>query len=165
MLSRIEIEENLKFSPENNSKMNLGRSGVGKCASDALYTLKDWCDISSQQQQSQQQFHHQALYQKGGWNNFGSISDLNPVDPAIVSSRLLPFQSNTSTWQFPHAHPSHNTQQVLHSPILFPKISIFCTNEEKKTFSMFGIRTDLMMISLWLSGKTIISPYFVFSRQ
>lgn len=88
----------------------LSSQGVGKCASDAIYTLKDWCEISSQQQQSQQQqqFHHQALYQKGGWNNFGSISDLNPVDPAIVSSRLLPFQSTTSTWQFPHAHPSHN---------------------------------------------------------
>ncbi|KAJ8681844.1 hypothetical protein QAD02_017636 [Eretmocerus hayati] len=89
----------------------LNSQGVGKCASDTIYALKDWCDMSSQQQQSQQQFHHQALYQKGGWNNFGSISDLNPVDPAIVSSRLLPFQTTTNTWQFPHAHPSHNAQQ------------------------------------------------------
>lgn len=88
--------------------------GISKCAGDAVYTLKDWCDINNQQQQ--QQFHHQALHQKGGWNNFGPIADWTSIDPAIVSSsRPLPFQT-TSTWQFPHVHPthtvSHNAQQV-----------------------------------------------------
>ncbi|CAD1469716.1 unnamed protein product, partial [Heterotrigona itama] len=86
---------------------------ISKCAGDAVYTLKDWCDINNQQQQ--QQFHHQALHQKGGWNNFGPIADWTSIDPAIVSSsRPLPFQT-TSTWQFPHVHPphtvSHNAQQ------------------------------------------------------
>lgn len=86
---------------------------IGKCTSDAVYTLKDWCEINNQQQQ--QQFHHQALHQKG-WNNFGPIADWTSIDPAIVtSSRPLPFQT-TSTWQFPHIHPSHtvahNAQQV-----------------------------------------------------
>lgn len=87
---------------------------IGKCAGDTIYTLKDWCEINNQQQQ--QQFHHQALHQKGGWNNFGPIADWTSIDPAIVSSsRPLPFQT-TSTWQFPHIHPSHtvthNVQQV-----------------------------------------------------
>lgn len=87
---------------------------IGKCTTDAVYTLKDWCEINNQQQQ-QQQFHHQALHQKG-WNNFGPIADWTSIDPAIVtSSRPLPFQT-TSTWQFPHIHPSHtvahNAQQV-----------------------------------------------------
>ncbi|XP_043517759.1 putative mediator of RNA polymerase II transcription subunit 12 isoform X4 [Frieseomelitta varia] len=91
----------------------LNSQGISKCAGDAMYTLKDWCDINNQQQQ--QQFHHQALHQKGGWNNFGPIADWTSIDPAIVSSsRPLPFQT-TSTWQFPHVHPphtvSHNAQQ------------------------------------------------------
>lgn len=85
-----------------------------------MYSLKDWCETTSTQQQQtlQQQFHHQSLYQKNGWNNFGAVTDLNPVDPAIMSSRLHPFQNTTTTtWQFPHAHNvshnvSHNTQQV-----------------------------------------------------
>lgn len=86
-----------------------------------MYTLKDWCDINNQQQQ--QQFHHQALHQKGGWNNFGPIADWTSIDPAIVSSsRPLPFQT-TSTWQFPHVHPthtvSHNAQQVLNTVMIF----------------------------------------------
>lgn len=86
-----------------------------------MYTLKDWCDINNQQQQ--QQFHHQALHQKGGWNNFGPIADWTSIDPAIVSSsRPLPFQT-TSTWQFPHVHPthtvSHNAQQVLNTFMIF----------------------------------------------
>ncbi|XP_066582625.1 uncharacterized protein Cnot4 [Prorops nasuta] len=90
----------------------LSTQGVGKCAGDAVYTLKDWCEITSPQQQ---QFPHPALHQKGGWNNFGPIADWTSIDPAIVSSsRPLPFQTS-STWQFPHAHPvhtvSHNAQQ------------------------------------------------------
>ena len=90
----------------------LNTQNIGKCTSDAVYTLKDWCEINNQQQQ--QQFHHQALHQKG-WNNFGPIADWTSIDPAIVtSSRPLPFQT-TSTWQFPHIHPSHtvahNAQQ------------------------------------------------------
>lgn len=97
-------------------------SAIGKCAGDTVYTLKDWCDINNQQQQ--QQFHHQALHQKGGWNNFGPIADWTSIDPAIVSSsRPLPFQT-TSTWQFSHIHPSHtvthNAQQVLRVSWSFP---------------------------------------------
>lgn len=93
---------------------------IGKCTSDAVYTLKDWCEINNQQQQ--QQFHHQALHQKG-WNNFGPIADWTSIDPAIVtSSRPLPFQT-TSTWQFPHIHPSHtvahNAQQVQNFVYLY----------------------------------------------
>ncbi|KAL2715288.1 myb-like protein I isoform X1 [Vespula squamosa] len=88
----------------------LNTQGISKCAGDTVYTLKDWCEISSQQQQ--QQFHHQALHQKGGWNNFGPIADWTSIDPAIVSSsRPLPFQT-TSTWQFPHVHPSHTEQNA-----------------------------------------------------
>ncbi|XP_076160222.1 CCR4-NOT transcription complex subunit 4 isoform X3 [Ptiloglossa arizonensis] len=99
------------YLPNGNPLLN--SQGISKCAGDALYTLKDWCDINNQQQQ--QQFHHQALHQKGGWNNFGPIADWTSIDPAIVSSsRPLPFQT-TSTWQFPHVHPthtvSHNAQQ------------------------------------------------------
>nr|XP_033324603.1 protein kinase 4 isoform X2 [Megalopta genalis] len=99
------------YLPNGNPLLN--SQGISKCAGDAVYTLKDWCDINNQQQQ--QQFHHQALHQKGGWNNFGPIADWTSIDPAIVSSsRPLPFQT-TSTWQFPHVHPthtvSHNAQQ------------------------------------------------------
>ncbi|XP_078052930.1 CCR4-NOT transcription complex subunit 4 isoform X2 [Augochlora pura] len=97
------------YLPNGNPLLN--SQGISKCAGDAVYTLKDWCDINNQQQQ----FHHQALHQKGGWNNFGPIADWTSIDPAIVSSsRPLPFQT-TSTWQFPHVHPthtvSHNAQQ------------------------------------------------------
>lgn len=89
-------------------------SAVGKCAGDAVYNLKDWCEIVSPQQQYHQQ--QQALHQKGGWNNIGPIADWTSIDPAIVSSsRPVPFQA-TATWQFPHVHsphtPSHSTQQV-----------------------------------------------------
>ncbi|XP_025159580.1 probable serine/threonine-protein kinase tsuA isoform X3 [Harpegnathos saltator] len=91
---------------------------IGKCAGDTVYTLKEWCDINNQQQQ--QQFHHQTLHQKGGWNNFGPVTDWTSIDPAIVSSsRPLPFQT-TSTWQFSHIHPSHtvahNAQQEQNAP-------------------------------------------------
>ncbi|XP_047358514.1 myb-like protein I isoform X2 [Vespa velutina] len=104
------------YLPNGNPLLNT--QGIGKCAGDTVYTLKDWCEISSQQQQ--QQFHHQALHQKGGWNNFGPIADWTSIDPAIVSSsRPLPFQT-TSTWQFPHVHPSHtvshNAQQEQNAP-------------------------------------------------
>ncbi|KAL6264103.1 hypothetical protein P5V15_004181 [Pogonomyrmex californicus] len=93
----------------------LNTQSIGKCTGDAVYALKDWCEINSQQQQ----FHHQALHQKG-WNNFGPIADWTSIDPAIVtSSRPLPFQT-TSTWQFPHIHPSHvvthNAQQEQNAP-------------------------------------------------
>ncbi|XP_012235204.1 protein kinase 4 isoform X2 [Linepithema humile] len=96
----------------------LNTQNIGKCAGDTVYTLKDWCEINNQQQQ--QQFHHQALHQKGGWNNFGPIADWTSIDPAIVtSSRPLPFQT-TSTWQFNHIHPSHpvthNAQQEQNAP-------------------------------------------------
>nr|XP_034179334.1 putative uncharacterized protein DDB_G0271606 isoform X2 [Osmia lignaria] len=103
------------YLPNGNPLLNT--QGISKCAGDAVYTLKDWCDINNQQQQ--QQFHHQALHQKGGWNNFGPIADWTSIDPAIVSSRPLPFQT-TSTWQFPHVHPthtvSHNAQQEQNGP-------------------------------------------------
>nr|XP_012147007.1 PREDICTED: serine/threonine-protein kinase pakD isoform X3 [Megachile rotundata] len=103
------------YLPNGNPLLN--SQGISKCAGDAVYTLKDWCDINNQQQQ--QQFHHQALHQKGGWNNFGPIADWTSIDPAIVSSRPLPFQT-TSTWQFPHVHPthtvSHNAQQEQNGP-------------------------------------------------
>ncbi|XP_011694520.1 PREDICTED: protein kinase 4 isoform X2 [Wasmannia auropunctata] len=99
----------------------LSTQNIGKCTGDAVYTLKDWCEINNQQQQQQQQqqFHHQALHQKG-WNNFGPIADWTSIDPAIVtSSRPLPFQT-TNAWQFPHIHPSHvvahNAQQEQNAP-------------------------------------------------
>lgn len=102
------------FNVHNLIQWSIFQTGIGKCAGDTVYSLKDWCEINNQQQQ--QQFHHQALHQKGGWNNFGPIADWTSIDPAIVtSSRPLPFQT-TSTWQFPHIHPSHpvthNAQQV-----------------------------------------------------
>ncbi|XP_036145867.1 putative uncharacterized protein DDB_G0286901 isoform X2 [Monomorium pharaonis] len=94
----------------------LNTQSIGKCTGDAVYTLKDWCEINNQQQQ--QQFHHQALHQKG-WNNFGPIADWTSIDPAIVSSRPLPFQT-TNAWQFSHIHPSHvvthNAQQEQNTP-------------------------------------------------
>ncbi|XP_017886389.1 protein kinase 4 isoform X3 [Ceratina calcarata] len=103
------------YLPNGNPLLN--SQGISKCAGDAVYAFKDWCDINNQQQQ--QQFHHQALHQKGGWNNFGPIADWTSIDPAIVSSRPLPFQT-TSTWQFPHVHPthavSHNAQQEQNAP-------------------------------------------------
>lgn len=40
----------------------LNTQSIGKCTGDAVYALKDWCEINNQQQQ---QFHHQALHQKG----------------------------------------------------------------------------------------------------
>ncbi|XP_071633598.1 uncharacterized protein Cnot4 isoform X1 [Temnothorax longispinosus] len=94
----------------------LNTQNIGKCTGDAVYTLKDWCEINNQQQQ---QFHHQALHQKG-WNNFGPIADWTSIDPAIVtSSRPLPFQT-TNAWQFSHIHPSHvvthNAQQEQNAP-------------------------------------------------
>ncbi|XP_012267573.2 TPR-containing protein DDB_G0280363 isoform X2 [Athalia rosae] len=94
----------------------LRSQGVGKCAGDAVYSLKDWCEIGS----SQQQYHQQALHQKGGWNNIGPIADWTSIDPAIVSSsRPVPFQA-TATWQFPHVHSphaaSHATQQEPNPP-------------------------------------------------
>ncbi|XP_011882356.1 PREDICTED: alpha-protein kinase 1 isoform X2 [Vollenhovia emeryi] len=100
----------------------LNTQSIGKCTGDAVYTLKDWCEINNQQQQQQQQqqqFHHQALHQKG-WNNFGPIADWTSIDPAIVtSSRPLPFQT-TNAWQFSHIHPSHvvthNAQQEQSAP-------------------------------------------------
>ncbi|KAI4488633.1 hypothetical protein M0802_011449 [Mischocyttarus mexicanus] len=106
------------YLPNGNPLLNTPAVGISKCAGDTIYTLKDWCEISSQQQQ--QQFHHQALHQKGGWNNFGPIADWTSIDPAIVSSsRPLSFQT-TSTWQFPHVHPSHtvshNAQQEQNAP-------------------------------------------------
>ncbi|XP_033324601.2 CCR4-NOT transcription complex subunit 4 isoform X1 [Megalopta genalis] len=110
-LSGAQPPQQNAYLPNGNPLLN--SQGISKCAGDAVYTLKDWCDINNQQQQ--QQFHHQALHQKGGWNNFGPIADWTSIDPAIVSSsRPLPFQT-TSTWQFPHVHPthtvSHNAQQ------------------------------------------------------
>ncbi|XP_054005233.1 probable serine/threonine-protein kinase tsuA isoform X3 [Hylaeus anthracinus] len=96
------------YLPNGNPLLN--SQGISKCAGDAVYTLKDWCDINNQQQQ--QQFHHQTLHQKGGWNNFGPIADWTSIDPAIVSSsRPLPFQT-TSTWQFPHVHPTHTVSHT-----------------------------------------------------
>ncbi|KAL0113093.1 hypothetical protein PUN28_012364 [Cardiocondyla obscurior] len=93
----------------------LNTQTISKCTGDAVYTLKDWCEINNQQQQ----FHHQALHQKG-WNNFGPIADWTSIDPAIVtSSRPLPFQT-TNAWQFSHIHPSHvvthNAQQEQNAP-------------------------------------------------
>ncbi|XP_043265525.1 RNA polymerase II degradation factor 1 isoform X3 [Colletes gigas] len=110
-LSGAQPPQQNAYLPNGNPLLN--SQGISKCAGDTVYTLKDWCDINNQQQQ--QQFHHQALHQKGGWNNFGPIADWTSIDPAIVSSsRPLPFQT-TSTWQFPHVHPthtvSHNAQQ------------------------------------------------------
>lgn len=109
-LSGAQPPQQSTYLPNGNPLLNT--QNIGKCTSDAVYTLKDWCEINNQQQQ--QQFHHQALHQKG-WNNFGPIADWTSIDPAIVtSSRPLPFQT-TSTWQFPHIHPSHtvahNAQQ------------------------------------------------------
>nr|XP_012147008.1 PREDICTED: CCR4-NOT transcription complex subunit 4 isoform X4 [Megachile rotundata] len=114
-LSGAQPPQQNAYLPNGNPLLN--SQGISKCAGDAVYTLKDWCDINNQQQQ--QQFHHQALHQKGGWNNFGPIADWTSIDPAIVSSRPLPFQT-TSTWQFPHVHPthtvSHNAQQEQNGP-------------------------------------------------
>ncbi|XP_034179329.2 CCR4-NOT transcription complex subunit 4 isoform X1 [Osmia lignaria lignaria] len=114
-LSGAQPPQQNAYLPNGNPLLNT--QGISKCAGDAVYTLKDWCDINNQQQQ--QQFHHQALHQKGGWNNFGPIADWTSIDPAIVSSRPLPFQT-TSTWQFPHVHPthtvSHNAQQEQNGP-------------------------------------------------
>ncbi|KAG7190066.1 hypothetical protein KM043_006207 [Ampulex compressa] len=119
-LSGAQPPQQNAYLPNGNPLLN--SQGISKCAGDAVYTLKDWCEINNQQQQQQQQqqFHHQALHQKGGWNNFGPIADWTSIDPAIVSSsRPLPFQT-TSTWQFPHVHPthtvSHNAQQEQNAP-------------------------------------------------
>ncbi|XP_017886390.1 putative uncharacterized protein DDB_G0271606 isoform X4 [Ceratina calcarata] len=114
-LSGAQPPQQNAYLPNGNPLLN--SQGISKCAGDAVYAFKDWCDINNQQQQ--QQFHHQALHQKGGWNNFGPIADWTSIDPAIVSSRPLPFQT-TSTWQFPHVHPthavSHNAQQEQNAP-------------------------------------------------
>ena len=108
-----------------------------------MYTLKDWCDINNQQQQ---QFHHQALHQKGGWNNFGPIADWTSIDPAIVSSsRPLPFQT-TSTWQFPHVHPphtvSHNAQQVLNTFLFYYTLFSKMQNKLKNILHFFNVRNN-----------------------
>ncbi|XP_057332683.1 uncharacterized protein DDB_G0283357 [Microplitis mediator] len=107
-------------------------NGVNKCVSDAVYGLKDWCDITQQQSahtQTHQPFHHhqqqqqqQQLHQKSSWNNLGPITDWTTIDPAIVSSsRPLQFQA-ASTWQFSRFHPTihngpHNTQQETDPPV------------------------------------------------
>ncbi|XP_046629957.1 uncharacterized protein LOC124310202 isoform X2 [Neodiprion virginianus] len=94
----------------------LRSQGVGKCAGDAVYNLKDWCEVGS----PQQQYHQQLLHQKTGWNNIGPNADWTSIDPAIVSSsRPVPFQA-TATWQFPHVQSphtsSHTTQQEQNQP-------------------------------------------------
>lgn len=109
-LSGAQPPQQNAYLPNGNPLLN--SQGISKCAGDAVYTLKDWCDINNQQQQ----FHHQALHQKGGWNNFGPIADWTSIDPAIVSSsRSIPFQT-TSTWQFPHVHPTHNVSHAQQEP-------------------------------------------------
>lgn len=126
---------------------------IGKCAGDTVYALKDWCEINNQQQQ--QQFHHQALHQKGGWNNFGPIADWTSIDPAIVtSSRPLPFQT-TSTWQFPHIHPSHpvthNAQQVQYKLTIISRKCVIIT---QLTF-----RSKLHLLSIGRCNHLLALPH------
>ncbi|XP_012284269.1 uncharacterized protein LOC105701780 isoform X2 [Orussus abietinus] len=121
LFTGAQTPQQTQYLPNGNPLLN--SQGVGKCAGDTVYSLKDWCELTNQHQQhqhQQQQFHHQSLHQKGGWNNFGPIADWTSIDPAIVSSsRPLQFQA-TGTWQLPHAYPahsaSHGSQQEQNVP-------------------------------------------------